>query len=146
MKKSVVFTMIALVVGCSGPSDPVLQKGLEALEIAYIVKVKPQDASFTRCEYRLVDNRHVVKCGISFGSPELAQVGYWEIDGSSGSAVAYAMNGKALSALEKIGESAEFKSGAGNRQSLRALRSMPDAPAARSSTPSRPGRACGSCG
>jgi len=118
MKKIYALIIVVFVMGCSDSSDPVVGKGIEALDLAYIMRVKPQDASFTKCEYRLVDNRHLVRCGISFGSSELAKVGYWEIDSSSGSAVAYAMNGQALSALERIGESNEFKSGAGNRPSL----------------------------
>lgn len=118
MKKSSYFIFAASIVGCSGPSDPVVKQGLDALELAYIMKVKPNDASFTKCEYRLLDNRHVVRCGISFGSTQLAQVGYWEIVNDSGKAIVYAMNGKALSALEKAGESDDFKSGAGLRQSL----------------------------
>jgi len=118
MNKFLALSIIGFVVGCSGPSNPVVEKGFEALDVAYVMKVKPQNASFTKCKYRLVDNRHLVRCGISFGSPELAQIGYWEIDDSTGTAVAYAMNGKALSALEKIGESNQFKSGAGNRQNI----------------------------
>jgi hypothetical protein len=80
------------------------------------MKVKPENASHTKCAYRLVDTRHVIKCGISFGSTELSRIGLWEIDISSGKFIAYAMNGKALSALNKIGESTEFKSGAGRAQ------------------------------
>lgn len=118
MKKIIPLFIIVLISGCSGPSDPTIKKGLEALDLAYIVKVKPSDAAFTKCEYRLFVERHVVRCGVSFGSVDLARVGYWEVDGSSGSAVAYAMNGDALRALEKIGESNEFKSGAGVRQIL----------------------------
>lgn len=99
--------------GCSEPSDPIVKEGFEALDTAYVIKVKPQDASFTKCAYKALESQHVVRCGISFGSTELAQKGFWEIETSSGKFVAYAMNGKALSALEKIGASDQFKSGAG---------------------------------
>ncbi|WP_146114981.1 hypothetical protein [Malikia spinosa] len=63
--------------------------------------------------YSLVDSRHVVRCGISFGSPELAQKGYWEIESNNGIPIIYAMNGKALSALDKMGYSEIFKAGNG---------------------------------
>lgn len=113
MKKTVALIFIIFTAGCSGPSDPVAKQGFEALELAYVIKVKPQDAAFTKCAYRFLENRHVVRCGISYGSPELAQKGFWEIDISSGKPIAYALNGKALSALGRIGESNEFKSGVG---------------------------------
>lgn len=103
--------------GCSGPADSLAKKGLETLDAAYVLRVKPENAAFTRCEYQLYEGLHVVRCGISFGSTELAQKGFWEIDVSSGVPVLYAMNGKALAALEKIGVSEEFKSGVG-RESL----------------------------
>jgi len=90
-----------------------VKEGFEALDTAYVLKVKPQDASFTKCAYKKLEDRHVVRCGISFGGIELAQKGFWEIEISGGKFVAYAMNGKALSALEKIGVSDQFKSGSG---------------------------------
>lgn len=99
--------------GCSGSSDPIVKEGFDALDTAYVLKVKPQDAAFTKCAYKLVESRHVIRCGISFGSTELSQKAYWEIETNGGKFVAYAMNGKAISALEKIGASEQFKSGAG---------------------------------
>lgn len=61
MKKIIPLFIIVLISGCSGPSDPTIKKGLEALDLAYIVKVKPSDAAFTKCEYRLFVERHVVR-------------------------------------------------------------------------------------
>jgi hypothetical protein len=113
-----VFLIFGVAKCSTGASDPVVKKGVEALELAYVTNVKSDDASFTKCEYRLVGDRHIARCGISFGSTELAQLGYWEIEKNGENAIMYAMNGKALRALEKIGESGEFKSGAGLRASL----------------------------
>lgn len=113
MKEFLLFFLAIFAAGCSGPSDPIVKEGFEALDTVYVLKVKPQDASFTKCAYKALESRHLVRCGISFGSTELAQKGFWEIETSSGKFVAYAMNGKALSALEKIGASDQFKSGAG---------------------------------
>lgn len=113
MKKLLLCFLAISAAGCSGSSDPVVKEGFEALDSAYVLKVKPQDAAFTKCAYKALGNRYIVRCGISFGSTELGQKGFWEIENNSGKFVAYAMNGKALSVLEKIGASDQFKSGAG---------------------------------
>lgn len=113
MRKIFICTLTLLAVACSGPTDPSVKNGLDALEVAYILKVKPQDASYTKCVNKMIESRHVVRCGISFGSTELVQKGLWEIDASDGQFVVYAMNGKALSALEKISDADKFRSGVG---------------------------------
>ncbi len=87
---------------CSDLSDPAIKPGYNALDEAYVMDVKPVDASFTNCRYGLVDSRHVVRCGISYGSTQLAQIGYWEVEPQGAAFVAYAMNGKALAALDRI--------------------------------------------
>lgn len=113
---------IALVLFASGCSDAPPAPGYSALDEAYVMDVKPADASFTNCRYGLVDSRHVVRCGISYGGTQLAQVGYWEIELNGAGFTAYAMNGKALTALDRISRAGShssasypgaFKSGAG---------------------------------
>lgn len=118
MKKLFLLFASVFVAACSGPQDTVIEKGFSILQGAYVTKVKPDNASFTKCEYLLVAERHIARCGISFGSTSLEKIGYWELENNSGEPVIYAMNGKALDALEKIGQYNEFKSGAGNRPSL----------------------------
>lgn len=94
--------LVFMAAGCSDISDSSIRQGYEALDGAYVSDVKPANASFTECRYGLVDSRHVVRCGISFGGTQLAQVGYWEIERQGEAFIAYAMNGKALSALDRI--------------------------------------------
>lgn len=98
------------------------KRGLQALDEAYVMDVKPVDAKFTNCSYGLVDSRHIVRCGISYGSTQLAHVGYWEVEPKDGGFIAHAMNGKALAALDRITRAGShsstnypgaFKSGAG---------------------------------
>lgn len=94
-----------VITGCSDPlssADPVIQSGYAALDGAYATDVKPSDATFTQCQYALVGARHIARCGISFGGPKLAQLGYWEIERRGDGFTLYAMNGKALAALDKI--------------------------------------------
>lgn len=100
------------------------KQGVEALDMAYVMDVKPADAKFTNCRYGVVDARHVVRCGVSYGSLQLAHVGFWEVDAQGAAAVVYAMNGKALAALDRITRPGShsstaypgaFKSGAGRR-------------------------------
>lgn len=96
---------ICALTACSDPSgigDPVIQSGYAALDGAYATDVKPGDAKFTQCEYALVGSRHIARCGVSFGGPQLAQLGYWEIERNGDSFVLYAMNGRALAALDRI--------------------------------------------
>ena len=114
---------LLLIAGCAESiSDPIVRQGFSALDEAYVLDVKPADAKFTNCAYGMVDSRHVVRCGISYGSTQLAQVGYWEIEPNNVRFTVYAMNGKALSALERITRPGThsttnfpgaFKSGAG---------------------------------
>ena len=113
MKKMFVCLFGISALGCSGPSDPLVKQAYDALDAAYVLKVKPQDASFTKCVYKAIENRHIVRCGISFGSTEISHKGFWEIEKESGTFVVYAMNGKALAALEKIGVTDQFKAGVG---------------------------------
>lgn len=95
--------LLALSLGaCSSGSDPVVSKAFLALDAAYASDVKPQDASFTKCTAGEVKSRHVALCGISYGADELAQVGAWEIVQEDGKFAVYAMNGKALQALDKM--------------------------------------------
>lgn len=111
------------VFGCSESiSDPTVRQGFAALDEAYVMDVKPADAKFTNCAYGLVDSRHVVRCGISYGGTQLAQIGYWEIEPNDARFTVYAMNGKALAALERVTRPGAhsttnfpgaFKSGAG---------------------------------
>ena len=86
----------------SASSDPVISEAVGTLGSAYASDAKPADAKFTQCSYAQVNARHVARCGISYGGNELAQRGYWEIERSGSAYVLYAMNGKALSALDKI--------------------------------------------
>ena len=88
--------------GCSEIPDQAAAQGFAAIDGAYASDVKPADASYTQCRYGLADSRHVVRCGISYGGPELAQVGYWEIESQGEAFVVFAMNGKALTALDRI--------------------------------------------
>lgn len=88
--------------GCSEISDQAAAQGFAAIDGAYASDVKPVDASYSQCKYGLVSSRHVVRCGISFGGSELAQVGYWEIETQGDAFVIFAMNGKALTALDRI--------------------------------------------
>lgn len=117
MKNFVALMCIALV-GCAGPSDPVIDKALKQLEYAYVIELKPADASFAKCKYMEFEARHVAQCGFSFGSTSLEKVGFWELINQNGQPQAFAMNGNALRALEKIGFYKEFKSGAGQRPPL----------------------------
>lgn len=92
---------LGLLSGCSQQSGAI-SEGFSALDGAYASDVKPADARFTDCKRLEVNARQIVRCGISYGGDQLAQVGYWEIEGLGDSFTVYAMNGKALTALEKI--------------------------------------------
>lgn len=94
--------LAALALFAAGCSESPTRPGFNALDEAYVIDVKPADASFTNCRYGLVDSRHVVRCGISYGGTQLAHVGYWEIASNDAGFTAYAMNGKALAALDRI--------------------------------------------
>lgn len=119
---AIAVTILLTVSACSDIAEPAINSGYNALDEAYVMDVKPADASFTKCRYGFIESRHVVRCGISYGSTQLAGVGYWELEPQGASFVAYAMNGKALSALDRINRpgshsitaySGAFKSGAG---------------------------------
>lgn len=92
---------LSLLSGCSQQSGAI-SGGFGALDAAYASDVKPADAKFSECKRVEVKARQIVRCGISYGGDQLAQVGYWEIEGQGDSFTVYAMNGKALTALEKI--------------------------------------------
>ena len=94
--------LVAFALFATGCSETLTRPGFDALDEAYVIDVKPADASFTNCRYGLVDSRHVVRCGISYGGTQLAQVGYWEIVTNDAGFTAYAMNGKALATLDRI--------------------------------------------
>lgn len=97
--------LVVAIAGCSDPSgitDPIIQSAYAALDGAYATDVKPSDAKFTQCRYALLGTRHIARCGTSFGGTQLAQLGYWEIERQGDSFALYAMNGKALAALDKI--------------------------------------------
>ena len=81
------------------------------LELAYIQLVKDESASHISCREAEFSNRFFIRCGVAYGSPDTANNGVWEAAESNGQLVLYAMNGKALRALDKIGESAEFQKG-----------------------------------
>jgi len=83
----------------------------DVLTLAYINRVKDQRASFVRCSQREFESRFFYRCGISYGGTALANNGLWEAAADNGRLVLYAMNGKALAALDKIGESNEFQRG-----------------------------------
>ena len=106
----VLVVALVLIAACSDISDPATRPGYNALDEAYVMDVKPADASFTNCRYGLVDSRHVVRCGISYGGTQLAQVGYWEIELNGAGFTAYAMNGKALAALDRINRPGSYSS------------------------------------
>lgn len=116
--RSIVALACVTLVGCAGPSDPVIDKALELLEGAYVLKLKPADASFAKCKYMEFEGRHIAQCGFAFGSSSLEKVGFWELNNQDGNPEAYAMNGNALRDLEQIGSFREFKSGAGQRTPL----------------------------
>jgi hypothetical protein len=82
----------------------------DILELAYIQHVKGNAAS-VRCAAAEYQGRYFVQCGLNFGGPELAQNGLWEAAERNGALALYAMNGKALRALEKIGEGERFHRG-----------------------------------
>lgn len=115
--------LLGLFAGCSDEiSDPAVRQGFDALYGAYVMDVKPADANHSNCTYALVDSRHVARCGIAYGGTTLAQIGYWEIESQGNALTIYAMNGKALSALDRItrpgahsgtAHPGTFKSGAG---------------------------------
>lgn len=83
-----------------------------------MLELKPADASFAKCKYIEFEGRHIAQCGFSFGSTSLEKVGFWELINNHDQPDAYAINGNALRALEKIGSYKEFKSGAGQRPPL----------------------------
>lgn len=115
--------LLASVAACSDGMDFTVKQGFKTLEQAYVTEVKPaQNAEFSRCTYAQFEGRHIAQCGVSFGATQLANVGYWEIEVSGQAYSIYAMNGKALAALEHINKKislseanapAVFKSGAG---------------------------------
>lgn len=43
--------LVLLTSGYSDPIDPIVESGVQALDYAYIVKVKPDNAAFTKCAY-----------------------------------------------------------------------------------------------
>ncbi|UUE94849.1 hypothetical protein [Comamonas thiooxydans] len=102
MKYQVLCALVFVLTGCSPSLDPAIRDAVNALDEAYVMDVKPADASFTNCSYAQVETRHVMRCGISYGSTQLANVGYWEIEQQGSAFSVYAMNGKALAALDKI--------------------------------------------
>lgn len=119
MKKTMLLLLAGALQSCDDmPADPAIDNAKDALELAYIQRVKPPEASFVKCVYRLIDNRDIVRCGISFGTTKTEKNGYWEMVSENGHVTGYAMNGKALRALDSIGSSNEFKSGAGVRTPL----------------------------
>lgn len=93
----------------------IISPSKDILEFAYIENVKSKDSLFIKCsEINKYEHRFFYECGESYGNSELANKGVWEAAASEdGQLVLYAMNGKALRALEKIGESKEFRSGQG---------------------------------
>lgn len=91
--------------------EKLVEPANDILTLAYIERVKDQNASFVRCSQRKFENRFFYRCGISYGGTVLANNGLWEAAADNGKLVLYAMNGKALTALDKIGESGEFQKG-----------------------------------
>ena len=98
--------LATVLAGCSEATPPAppspIATAQGVLTGAYASDVKPADASNTQCKFADVDGRHVARCGISYGGAETAQNGYWEITAQGDKYALYAMNGKALSALDKI--------------------------------------------
>lgn len=80
------------------------------MELAYIQYVKP-DGVPVSCNYREIEQRHFAVCGLNYGAAQLAQRGLWEIVAAGSDYTIYALNGKALSALDKIGEGGHFLRG-----------------------------------
>ena len=91
--------------------EKLVEPASDVLTLAYINRVKDQRASFVRCAQREFESRFFYRCGISYGGTALANNGLWEATADNGRLVLYAMNGKALAALDKIGESSEFQKG-----------------------------------
>jgi len=120
MKKKLLLLLALTLQGCEGvPTDPVIDNAKDALTAAYIQHIKSQDYTYVKCDYRLIDARNIVRCGISAGGSTMIKKAYWEIvKAEDGYITTYAMNGKALSALDLIVNTGEYKSGAGVRQPL----------------------------
>ena len=110
--------VVIVLAGCSGPTDPVITKAFEIIEGAYVLELKPTDASYAKCKYIELESRHIAQCGFSFGGANLERVGFWELLNKDGQPEIYAMNGDALRALEKLSLYKEFKSGVGHRSPL----------------------------
>ncbi|QMV73608.1 hypothetical protein HS961_12650 [Comamonas piscis] len=91
---------------------PSIKAAVSALDEAYVMDVKPADAKYTNCKQGQLESRHIVRCGIGFslGSTSLAQVGYWEVVMQGDSYTIYAMNGKALTALDRINRGGSYSS------------------------------------
>lgn len=89
-----------------------IKEAVSALDEAYVMDVKPADAKYTNCKHGQLESRQIVRCGIGFslGSTDLAQIGYWEVDVQGDTYTIYAMNGKALSALERINRGGSYSS------------------------------------
>jgi hypothetical protein len=128
MKKTLLLLALlplGILASCSDDiPDPAVRHGFDALSGAYASDVKPADAAYSNCTYVFLvsDSRHVARCGLSYGGPDLARVGYWEIVSQGDAFIVYAMNGKALAALDRITRPGSlsnaafpgvFKSGAG---------------------------------
>lgn len=105
MKKrniTIVFLFSLLALTAHAQKDKVIRNAFDSLDGAYASDVKPHDAVYTQCTYAQIEKRHVARCGISYGGNQLTHIGYWEIERQGDSYLIYAMNGKALSALDKI--------------------------------------------
>lgn len=99
---SFITTIALLVCACSDSGSNPIDEGFGVLTGAYASDVKPADAKYTLCKYAQLDGRHVARCEVSYGGTETTQRGYWEVTAQSDSYTIYAMNGKALTALDKI--------------------------------------------
>lgn len=95
--------------------EVIVEPARDTVELAYIQHVKDPAASHVSCQEAKFEGRFFVRCGVAYGSPDAVDRGIWEASEVNGSLVLYAMNGDALRALEKIGQSDVFQSGAGHR-------------------------------
>jgi len=91
--------------------EEIADRARDVLLLAYIQRVKDDASSHVKCRDAKFANRLFFRCGIAYGSPETTKNGLWEAAEVDGGLVFYAMNGKALRALEAIGEGTEFQKG-----------------------------------
>ncbi len=91
--------------------ESLADRARDVLLLAYIERVKEHSTEYVRCRHAIFEGRLFFLCGLASGSTVSRKNGLWEVVESDGAITFYAKNGKALTSLKRIGESAQFQPG-----------------------------------